>query len=65
MPQARKWRDNAEKQKAYRHRKKERAALDAAGIPLDAPVGKADSREEFVERVQKAGEDALDAFFRR
>ncbi|MDH4104236.1 MAG: hypothetical protein OEW52_11995 [Thermoleophilia bacterium] len=62
MPQARKWKDNAEKQKAYRHRQKERRALAAAGIPLDDPV---DSQEQFVQNVQQAGEDAIRAFFGR
>lgn len=64
MPQQRKWRDNAEKQKAYRERKKAQRALDAVGVPLDAPVGKSDTAE-FTERIQRAGEDAIDQFFRR
>lgn len=64
MPRKREYETNADRQRAYRQRKKQRK-LDAQGIPLDAQVGKAKSEETFVNEVQQAGDDAIEAFFRR
>lgn len=64
MPQPRKYKNAAERQAAYRRRQKQKRqerAVDARGIPTDAEVGKTD----FVERIQQAGEDAIEQFFRR
>ena len=54
---------NADRQRAYRQRKKEakhQKALDAQGVALDAAKGKTD----FVADIMKVGEDAIEAFFR-
>ena len=40
--------------------------LDAQGVPLDAEQGKVSlPDEDLTERIQQAGEDAIELFFRR
>lgn len=60
MPQPRKHRDQAARQKAYRARLKAKREAAAAGVRPDAEV-----EPSFVDRIQKAGDDAIDQFFGR
>lgn len=62
MPQPRKHRDNAAKQKAYRARQKaKREAAQATGGRVDT----VEQAQSFVERVQAAGNEAISEFFGR
>lgn len=61
MPRARIYKNRAEQQAAYRRRVKARRAAEQA--PTEAVVDA--NQSPAVERIQKAGEDAIEAFFRR
>ncbi len=61
MPRPRIYKNRAEQQRAYRQRQKKRREAESA--PTVAVVDASES--PAVERIQKAGEDAIEAFFRR
>lgn len=64
MPQPRKHRDQAARQKAYRNRlKMRRSGREEKTKPVAGQPGQDPS--DFVARVQQAGEDAIEEFFRR
>lgn len=60
MPQPRKYRNAAERQAAYRRRQKQKRQERAERVSVPDQ-----DLTPFVERIQQAGEDAIEQFFRR
>lgn len=57
MPQPRKYKNAAERQATYRRRQKQKRQ-ERVSVPNQDVT-------PFVERIQQAGEDAIEQFFRR